>query len=243
MQACYHMAKWGTTQRQIAIAASKNHWHGSLNPKAQYRFEVSPDEVLADRPVSFPLTRSMCAPIGDGAAGVLVCSKDYLDGQPAHVRDRAIRIAGLAMSGGKYRDLDEPGLSSVAAKKAYARAGLSPADIDLVELHDATSFCELYQLEMLGFCEPGTSGRFIEAGETRLGGRLPVNTSGGLVSKGHPVGATGLSMVSELAAQLRHEAGDRQVADAKIALAENGGGVVGFDEAACAVAILARADA
>ncbi|WP_372072510.1 thiolase family protein [Tistrella mobilis] len=243
MQACYHMAKWGTTQHQIAIAASKNHWHGSLNPKAQYRFEVSPDEVLADRPVSFPLTRSMCAPIGDGAAGVLVCSKDYLDGQPAHVRDRAIRIAGLAMSGGKYRDLDEPGLSSVAAKKAYARAGLSPADIDLVELHDATSFCELYQLEMLGFCEPGTSGRFIEAGETRLGGRLPVNTSGGLVSKGHPVGATGLSMVSELATQLRHEAGDRQVADAKIALAENGGGVVGFDEAACAVAILARADA
>lgn len=241
MQAAWHMKRWGTTRRQIALAASKNHWHGSMNPKAQYRFEVSVEEALADREVSWPLTRSMCAPIGDGAAAALLASEATVDSLPAAVRDRAIRVRASVLTGGKYRAPDEPSLSHVAARKAYARAGLGPADVDVLEVHDATAFCEIYQLEMLGFAEPGAGGAMVERGDTRLDGRLPVNLSGGLVSKGHPVGATGLSMVHELALQLRGEAGARQAAAPRIAMAENGGGVIGFDEAACSVVLLEAA--
>jgi acetyl-CoA acetyltransferase len=240
MQAAYHMKRWGTTARQIAIGASKNHAMGAMNPNAQYRFEVTPEQVLEDRVISAPLTRSMCAPIGDGAAAALLCSAAFLAGLPARVRERAVRVRASALSGGKYRALDEPGLSSVAARKAYAQAGLGPADVHVAEVHDATSFCEIYQSEMLGFCDAGQGGRFVESGASALGGRLPINLSGGLVSKGHPVGATGLSMIHELALQLRREAGARQAAKADVALAENGGGVIGFDEAACSVIILSR---
>jgi len=240
MQAAWHMKRWGTTATQIAVGASKNHAMGARNPLAQYRFEVSPEQVLADRMVSAPLTRAMCAPIGDGAAAALLCSARFFAGLPARVRERAVRVRASALSGGKYRALDEPGLSSVAAKKAYAQAGLGPSDVDVAEVHDATSFCELYQSEMLGFCELGQGGRFVESGASALGGRLPINLSGGLVSKGHPVGATGLSMIHELVLQLRREAGERQAAKADVALAENGGGVIGFDEAACSVIILSR---
>ena len=241
MQACYHMKAHGTTRRQIAAGAAKNHRNGALNEKAQYSFELSVDDVLNDRPVSWPLTRAMCSPVGDGAAAVLVCSEDFLRGQPQEVQDRAIRIRACELAGGKYRRLDEPGLSHVAAQKAYARAGVDPQDIDVAEVHDATAFCEIYQAEMMGFAEIGRGGELVESGETAIGGRIPVNTSGGLVSKGHPVGATGLSMIYELARQLRGEAGARQVEGATLALAENGGGVIGFDEAACAVTVLERA--
>jgi acetyl-CoA acetyltransferase len=151
-----------------------------------------------------------------------------------------VRVRASTLSGGKYRRLDEPGLSRIAADKAYARSGLKPADMHLAEVHDATSFCEIYQLEMLRLCEDGAGGRFVESGATALGGGLPVNVSGGLVSKGHPVGATGLSMVYEMCAQLRGEAGARQVKGASLGLIENGGGVIGFDEAACAVHILEK---
>lgn len=241
MQACYHMARHGTTQRQIAAGASKNHRHGSLNPLAQYRFEVTVEQALQDRMVSHPLTRAMCAPIGDGAAATLLCSERFLRRQPAAVQRRAVRVRASALSGGKYRELDEPGLSRIAAEKAYRQAGLGPEAIDIVEVHDATSFCEIYQLEMLGFCVEGRGGAFVESGAASLGGAKPVNLSGGLVSKGHPVGATGLSMIAELVVQLRGEAGTRQATRARIGLAENGGGVIGFDEAACAVTILEAA--
>lgn len=240
MQAAWHMKTHGTTQRQIAAAAAKNHRHGSLNPKAQYRFEMTVDEVLADRPVSFPLTRAMCSPLGDGAAAALLCSQDALQDFPAAARARAVKVWTCQLSGGKYRALDEPGLSRIAAQKAFTRTGLSPRDMDVVELHDATSFCEIYQLEMLGFCADGQGGPFVESGATALGGSLPVNLSGGLVSKGHPVGATGLSMVHEVALQLRGEAGQRQSRGAEFGLIENGGGVMGFDEAACAVTVLGK---
>ncbi|MGL6110177.1 MAG: thiolase family protein, partial [Rubrivivax sp.] len=240
MQAAWHMQRWGTTQRQIATGASKNHHHGSLNPKAQYRFEVSVEEVLADREVSFPLTRAMCSPLGDGAAAAILCSEAALANFPREVRSRAVLVRTSQLSGGKYRKLDEPGLSRIAADKAYARSGLKPADLHLAEVHDATSFCEIYQLEMLRLCDEGQGGRFVESGATALGGRLPVNVSGGLVSKGHPVGATGLSMVYEVCQQLRGEAGARQVKGASLGLIENGGGVMGFDEAACAVHILEK---
>ena len=241
MQAAWHMKTHGSTQRQIAIAAAKNHHHGSLNPKAQYRFELTVDEVLADREVSWPLTRAMCSPLGDGAAAALLCSEAGLANLSPAARARAVKVRTSQLSGGKYRRLDEPGLSRVAADKAYAAAGLTPADIDVVELHDATSFCEIFQLEMLRLCPQGQGGRFVESGATALGGRLPVNLSGGLVSKGHPVGATGLSMVHETCLQLRGEAGARQAQGATIGLIENGGGVMGFDEAACAVHILEKA--
>ena len=240
MQAAYHMKTHGTTQRQFAIAAAKAHNFGAENPRAQYRFTMTPDEVLADREVSYPLTRAMCAPIGDGAASLLLCSQKFLEGCDPKVRDRAIKIRACALSGGKYRRLDEPGLSHVAAQRAYEAAGLTPSDIDVAEVHDASSFSEIYQIEMMGFCEPGHGGPFVEEGRTSLEGDFPVNTSGGLVSKGHPVGATGAAMVSELVEQLRGEAGPRQVQNASIALAESGGGVVGFDEAVCVVSLLER---
>ena len=240
IQAALHMKLFGTTQRQIAHAAAKNHTYAVDNPKAQYRFPMTTDEVLNDRPISFPLTRSMCAPIGDGGAAAIVCSDDYLKSLPESVRSRAIRIAATALTGGKYRAYDEPSLSHHAARRAYERAGIKPADIDVAEVHDATAFCEIYQTEMLGFCPIGSGGAFVAAGETGPGGSIPINTSGGLVSKGHPVGATGLSMVYELVVQLRGEAGPRQVPNARLALAENGGGVIGLEEAACAVTILER---
>ncbi len=238
MQAAYHMRVHGTTQRQIAVCASKNHAMGARNPLAQYRFEMSPEQVLADRVVSHPLTRAMCSPIGDGAAAALLCSEGFLRGLRPEVRERAVRVGATTLSGGKYRKLDEPGLSRVAAQKAYRGAALGPEDIDVAEVHDATSFCEIYQSEMLGFCEPGRGGPFVESGASSLGGTVPVNLSGGLVSKGHPVGATGLSMIHELTLQLRGEAGERQADGARVALAQNGGGVIGFDEAVCSVIIL-----
>ncbi|SDP64792.1 thiolase family protein [Desulforhopalus singaporensis] len=240
MQACWHMWKWGTTQEQIAIGASKNHHNGSLNPKAQYRFEVPVDKVLSDYLVSYPMTRSMCAPIGDGAAAAILCSEKFLKQQPAAVRDRAVKIRASVLSGGKNRPIAEPSLTKWAADKAYNMSGLAPKDIDVAEVHDATSFCEIYQAEMMGFCPIGKGGEFIASGATMLDGEIPINTSGGLVSKGHPIGATGLSMVYEVANQLRGEAQERQVKDAGIGLIENGGGVISVEEFACGVTILER---
>jgi acetyl-CoA acetyltransferase len=237
MQACWHMWKWGTTQAQIAMGASKNHYHGSLNPTAQYRFEVPVEKVLDDYEVSYPLTRSMCAPIGDGGAAAILCSENYFKGLPKAVRQRAVKVAGSAMTSGKHRRIDEPGLSKFAADKAYAMAGIEAGRIDVAEVHDACSFCEIYQAEMLGFCPPGEGGRFIESGATGLDGSLPINTSGGLVSKGHPVGATGLSMIYEIIVQLRGEAAERQVKGCRYGLTENGGGVVSSEEYACCVNI------
>lgn len=241
MQALVHMKMYGTTARQIAVGAAKNHCHGALNPNAQYQFEMTPEQVLADRLVSRPLTRAMCSPMGDGSAAVLVCSERYLRQQPREVQDRAVRIAGFGLSGGKYRRPGEVGLTRFAAEKAYRASGRVPSDIDLAEIHDATSFCEIFQCEMLGFCAEGEGGTFVESGATTLGGSLPINTSGGLVSKGHPIAATGLSMCQELVTQLRGEAGARQVAGASVALQENGGGIMGLEEAVAAVIVYEKA--
>ncbi|SMC92915.1 Acetyl-CoA acetyltransferase [Desulfocicer vacuolatum DSM 3385] len=240
MQACWHMWKWGTTQRQIAIGASKNHYNGSLNPNAQYRFEVPVEKVLEDYEVSYPVTRSMCAPIGDGAAAAILCSEKFLKTQPAHVQKRAIKVRASTLSGGKHRPISEPSLTRWAADKSYKLAGLTPQDINVAEVHDATSFCEIYQAEMMGFCPIGEGGKFIESGATMLDGKIPINTSGGLVSKGHPIGATGISMVYEIATQLRGEAEKRQVKDAQYGLIENGGGVISVEEFACGVTLLER---
>jgi acetyl-CoA acetyltransferase len=240
MQACWHMWKYGTTQKQIAIGASKNHHNGTLNPKAQYQFEVPVEKVLEDYEVSYPLTRSMCAPIGDGAAAAILCSESYLKTLPGSVRDRAVKVKASVISSGKHRPISEPSLSRWAADKAYRLAGVGPDDVDIAEVHDATSFCEIYQAEMLGFCPVGGGGKLVESGATMLDGKIPINTSGGLVSKGHPIGATGLSMIYEIATQLRGEAGARQVKNAAIGLIQNGGGIISVEEMVCGVTILGK---
>ena len=237
-RARWHMRRHGTTIGQIAAACSKSHWYGARNPKAQYQFEIPVKAVLADRVVSAPLTRAMCAMPGDGAAAVLLCSGEMLRSLPAGSRGRAVILQASAAAGAAFRTMGESGLASVAAAKAFRMAGIGPADVDVAEVHDGTSFCEVEQVEALGFCAAGEGGPFIDSGATGPGGRIPVNTSGGLVSKSHPVAATGLSMAGELATQLRHEAGERQVSDARVALLHNAGGAIGLDDAFCSVMIL-----
>jgi acetyl-CoA acetyltransferase len=239
-QAAYHMRRFGMTQRQLAIAASKSHNNAALNPLAQYRFRMTPEQVLEDRPVVRPLTRAMCAPVGDGAAAAIVCSERAVLKLPKRVRERAVRIAASVLRSGVYRALDEPSLAREAGDRAYELAGFGPEQVNVAEIHDATAFGEIYNAEMMRFCDIGDGGRFVESGATALDGPLPVNTSGGLVSKGHPIAASGLSMIHEITTQLRGEAGERQVRGARIGLVENGGGIMGLEEAACAVTLLSR---
>lgn len=236
--AAWHMKKYGTTQEQIAMVSSKNHMHGSLNPLAQYQFEVPLEKVMADYMVSWPLTRSMCAPLGDGAAAAIVCSGKYLKRLPPYIKSRAIKVLACTPASGYEHDISEPSTSSWAAERAYKAAGIHPSDIDIAEMHDATAFAEIHQLEQLGLCPMGEGGRFTESGATRYDGKKPVNTSGGLESKGHPIGATGLSQINEIVTQLRGEAGRRQSKNLKTGLIENGGGIVGFEEFCCVVTIL-----
>lgn len=237
-----HMAQYGTTARQMACAAAKNHTNSVGNPRAQYRFPMDVEAVLADRMVSEPMTRAMCAPIGDAAAAALVCSRKFLESQPAEVRRRAVRVRGHGVAGGRpYGGWEDERAPVLAARRAYRMAGLTPADIDFVELHDATSFAEIHLIEDLGLCPRGQGGPFTSDGATQRDGRIPVNPSGGLVSRGHPIGATGLMMLNELCIQLRGEAGTIQVPKARIGLAENGGGLIGKDLAACVVTILEAA--
>lgn len=235
----HHMAVFGTTQRQLAAIASKNHWHSQFNPMAQYRTPMSIDEVLADKLITWPLTRAMCAPISDGAAAVVLGSRSALMRASG---SRAVRILATQLASGVRRAPDdlERHVGRIAARKAWEQAGIGPDDISVAEVHDATSFAEIRHVENLGLCEIGEGGFMAERGETTLGGRIPVNTSGGLVSKGHPVGATGIIQLIELVTQLRGEAGDRQVAGARLAAAENGGGFYDGEEAVAAVTVLAK---
>ncbi|MGW8322348.1 MAG: thiolase family protein [Thermodesulfobacteriota bacterium] len=230
-----HMDKYGTTQRQLAAIAAKNHNNSTLNDLAQYTFPQTVEQVLEDREVSWPLTRAMCAPIGDGAAAAILCSEDFLKKHPS---SRAVKVlASILQSGNLHGPTD---VSVRSSRKAYEVAGVGPQDIDLAEVHDATAFGELHQVEQLGFCAVGEGGPFAERGETALGGKIPINTSGGLISRGHPIGASGLAMIYELVTQLRGEAGKRQVQGARIAMSENGGGTLGTGEAAMSIHILGK---
>ena len=238
MGARWHMNRFGSNQHQLAVICSKNHWHASLTPHAQYQQLMSVEEVLADRPVAYPLTRAMCAPVGDGAAAVIVCSESYLKKLK---NKRPVKILASILGTGSDRDIDAPDIGERLAKKAYNAAGLGPKNIDLAELHDATAWGELHQTESMGFCPMGEGGPFAESGATKLGGKKPINTSGGLECKGHPIGASGLSQIQEVVTQLRGEAGKRQVEGARIGLAENGGGNIGVEEAAMCIHILEKA--
>lgn len=234
-----HMSRYGTTQRQLAVIASKNHFHGSLNPLAQIQKDMTVEEVLADPLVSYPLTRSMCSPVGDGAAAALLCSGGYLKKLAGA---RPVKVRACVLGSGMDSPLEGEEIGVRLSRRAYRLAGVGPEDIDLAEMHDATAFGELLQTENLGFCPRGEGGRLAESGATRLGGRIPVNTSGGLESRGHPIGASGLAMVHELVTQLRGEAGPRQVEGARLGLLENGGGNIGLEEAAMVLAILEKAN-
>jgi acetyl-CoA acetyltransferase len=236
----FHMREFGTTQRQIAAVSAKNHGHSVHNPLAQYRNAYTIDEVLAAPPITYPLTLPMCAPVSDGAAAAIVCSEAAL--AKLAQRQRAIRVLASVVATGTNRRPEDVGqhLTVRAAKKAYEVAGVGPKDISVAEVHDATAIGEIIQSENLGFCAFGEGGPLAERGETTLGGRIPINTSGGLESKGHPIGATGIGQLHELVQQLRGEAGARQVQGARLAIAENGGGLYGLEEAVAAITILGR---
>jgi acetyl-CoA acetyltransferase len=228
-----HMKAYGTTQRQIAVIAAKNHNNSTMNPLAQYTFPQTVKQVMEDYVVSFPLTRAMCAPTGDGSAAAIVCSEQYLNDNPS-LKDRAILVRASILRSGSRKSFNE---IKVASDIAYKTAGLGPDDINVSEVHDATAYAELHVTEGLGFCPVGQGGPFAESGATALDGKVAVNPSGGLLARGHPIGASGVAQMYELITQLRGEAGERQVKNAKIALAHNGGGNLGPGGAALCIHI------
>ncbi|MEC9341895.1 MAG: thiolase family protein, partial [Pseudomonadota bacterium] len=234
----FHMGHFGTTQRQLAMVSAKNHTHSSLNPDSQFQTPMTVEDVLAAREIIWPLTLPMCAPVSDGAAAAVVCNADGL----ARLKPQApIRLLACVLGSGTDRKPEEfdRHLCRLAALKAYDQAGIGPQEIDVAEVHDATAFAEIQQTENLGFCAIGDGGSLVESGATSLSGSIPVNPSGGLQSKGHPIGATGLAQIHELVLQLRGRAGKRQVKGARFAIAENGGGFHGIEEAAACISILA----
>ncbi len=234
----HHMEKYGTTQQQMAVVSSKNHFHSTMNPKSQYQRDMSVEEILAAPVVTGPLTIPMCSPISDGAAAAVVVSGDMLHrfkGTPIKILAAVLRSATRR----DPRDYDTH-ITALAAQAAYDQAGLGPQDMNVAEVHDAAAFGEIIQSECLGFAPFGEGGALAQAGATRLGGHIPINPSGGLESKGHPIGATGLAQIYELTQQLRGQAGARQVENARFAIAENGGGLLGVEEASACVTILGR---
>jgi acetyl-CoA acyltransferase len=236
-----HMQRFGTTQRQMALIAAKNHDHALHNDRCQYQRAMSVDEVLASRALHHPLTVAMCSRMSDGAAAAVLCNAAglrRLRPRMAPVRLRACELVSAAPRA--WNDIEQHVMRR-AALKAYSAAGLGPGDVDVAEVHDAASFGELFASELMGFCEIGAGGAFAESGATTVGGRLPINPSGGLECRGHPIGASGLGQVFELVTQLRGEAGARQVTGARIALQENGGGFMDVEEGAVVVSILERA--
>jgi acetyl-CoA acetyltransferase len=232
------MERYGLTARELAAVAAKDHQHSVHNPRAQYRRPFTVDEVLAAPTISWPITLPMCAPMTDGASAAVVV------GEEARARlvdpGRAVRIAAIELTSGSDRAPDELDrhLAVVASSRAYERAGIGPEDIDVAEVHDATSFGEILQTENLGLVPRGEGGAAAERGDTTLGGRIPVNLSGGLVSKGHPIAATGLAKTFELVTQLRGEAGEHQVDGARFTISQGGGGFYGIEDASTCVTIL-----
>ncbi len=223
LMASEHIEKYGTTPEQFGMVTVKNRAHASLNPKAQYPSSITLEEVMASRMISDPITKLQCSPTTDGAAAVVMCSEAFLKRNGAR---RGVRI----VASGLVSDIDEQGSNVFSlemvgrnVRSVYEKAGLGPENLDLVETHDCFSVAELLAYEKLGLCEEGAGGAFIESGATRLGGRIPVNVSGGLIGKGHPLGATGLAQIIEVVTQLRGEAGHRQVDKARIGLTSNMG--------------------
>jgi acetyl-CoA acetyltransferase len=230
--ATWYMDRTDATAEDFARIAVKNHAHGALNPKAQYGGRLTVAEVLSARSISGPLTLPMCAPMSDGAAAAVVTTPAVA----ARWGASAVRLAATVIGAGVPGTYGQ--LVPATARRAYEMAGVGPADLDVIECHDAASPAELIVTEELGLCPPGDAVTMLRAGDTALGGRLPINPSGGLGSKGHPIGATGLAQVVELVDQLRGRCGDRQVPNARVALAENAGGYLGPDAAVASITVL-----
>ena len=238
-----YMADHGATREQIAMVAVKNHAHSQHNPFAHYQRAVTLDEVMNARPVAEPLGVLDCSPISDGAAAAVVCSRAGLQRLGIAARRPEVRAVGLVsgtLRTGLY-DLNEEDVSRRAGKQAYEQAGIDPKDIDFVEMHDCFTIAEIVRMEGLGLVPRGEGARWTAEGRTSLGGTLPVNPSGGLLSRGHPVGATGMAQVCELYWQLMGQAGERQVNGAKLALAYcKGGTVSGTDGASVTTVVVSR---
>ena len=237
MAARAHMEQYGTTQRQLAAIASKNHFHSSMNPLAQYQQEYSIEEVLASPDVSYPLTRLMCSPIGDGVAAAIVCSPEFAKKRGAATQ---VEISTCVLGSARVTGDRSKSNLTLLAEKAYNQAGVGPEDIDLAEVHDATAMGEISSSEGLMLCGLGEGGAFAEAGYSKLGGKLPINVSGGLECQGHPIGATGIRQVVEVYWHLSDKAGKRQVEGAKVGLAQNAGGSTPAGEGALSVTIMKR---
>jgi acetyl-CoA acyltransferase len=234
-----HTRQYGTSFEQFAKVSVKNHHHSTLNPKAMYQKETPLEEVMGAEMISWPNTKLMCSVNVDGSAAAVLCSEKKA--RELGLMGRAVKVRASALASDPYTEhniamMDFNAVTKLAAKSAYEMAGLGPDEVDLIELHDCFATAEIVHYENLGLCKPGEAGRMIDSGETALGGRIPVNVSGGLLSKGHPLGATGIANIYEITTHLRGEAGNRQVADAKIGLTH----VVGAGSA-CAVHILEKA--
>jgi acetyl-CoA C-acetyltransferase len=219
-----HMEKYGTTEAQMAAVAVKNHRHGALNPKAQFQKQITIDQVLRSAYVADPLKLYDCCPFSDGGAALVLASEDV-----ARRHRKPVWVLGSAAASdwmllGDKRDLSRVPATERAAAAAYRQAGIGPRDVDVVELHDCFTIAEIVATEGLGLFEPGAGGRAAEAGRTSLGGEIPVNPSGGLKAKGHPIGATGAAQIAEIVTQIRGEAGPRQVDGAKTGLTHTLGG-------------------
>ena len=233
-----HSRQYGTTFEQFAKISVKNHHHSTMNPKARYQIETPLDEVMNAEMISYPNTKLMCSVNVDGAAAAVLVSEKKAKELGM---GRSVRVKASVLTSDPYqeRDLVMPDVNSCtrkAAKEAYEMAGLGADDIDLVELHDCFATAEMLHYENLGLCEDGGAGRLIDEGEVELGGRVPVNVSGGLLSKGHPLGATGIANIYEVCTHLRGEAGERQVEGAKVGLTH----VIGLGSA-CGIHILEKA--
>lgn len=229
-----YMQRTGASARDFAAVSAKQRKAGALNPIAQFRKEVTVEEVLASRMIAPPLTLMMCSPVGDGAAALVLMSEEAA----ARRNVQPVAVLASAIRSGRGDDPDAPACATMAAKAAYEQAGVGPDDLSVAEIHDAAAPAELILSEQLGFCKPGEAVKLLRSGRTALGGAMPINPSGGLISKGHPVGATGAAQLIELCDQLRGRSGPRQREGARIALAENGGGWIGNDAATATVTIL-----
>lgn len=225
LMATRHMHEYGTTREMLSAVAAKNHKHGAMNPKAQFRREIKPEDVSRSPMVSSPLRMLDCAPISDGAAAVVMCpldmAKKFTD-RPVEILTTAMASDSLALN--QRRSITEMTATKIAAKKAYEKTGLKPSDIDVAEVHDNFTITEIMAIEDLGFAPKGQGGKYTIDGKTIVGGEIPINTSGGLKARGDPIGATGVAQVIEIVQQLRGEAGKRQVPDARIGLTHNVGG-------------------
>jgi acetyl-CoA acetyltransferase len=239
MRAQRHMAQYGTTLEQLAKVAVKNRKHGKLNPRAHYPKETTVEEVRKSPMICYPLTLLDSCPTTDGAAAAILCSEEVAK----RYTTKLIYVAAAALKSGTYesqRNIAVNEIEQRAAEEAYEKAGIGPQDLDFAEVHDCFTIAEIVRIENLGFCKEGEGGRMAEEGITQLGGKFPINPSGGLLCKGHPIGATGVAQVAELVWQLRGEAGERQVQGAKVGLAHCSGGFVAQDTGASTVIILKR---